>query len=337
MGNKLELDTLYWGSASFQEQFIILGNILSTLHIYEYYDRVPIGINKDDILKNLVPEFIVKNKPGGLIELERKSYLAPDSICCLHDDRYAWVDENNIISNPSFNNTLYTCHPSTIKVGENNICDNVLYNHCLIYKNTDKIGKCRVWLDGVLKRYITSNEMVNNINNYMTDQCNEDVNNHVYCKHWLSSIRKSGNPNFEYIADLIINNQIDKKNFKCAFPPEHILNENNILEPYECWFRECALSENWKLLTKNIINKNNCSLTDCNISIGSLNITPDIDINAICNAAIIKRNSLEQSTILREDAKFKEFPMLSNTFIFLLCMLFIIYVFLYINFRNEYI
>lgn len=337
MGNNLELDTRYWGSASFQEQFIKLGNMLSTLYIYEYNQRVPIGINNSDILNKLVPEYGIKNKPGKMIELERKSYLAPDSLCCIYDDRYAWINNDNNISTPSFNNTLLTCHPSTIKVGENNICDDVLYNQCLINKNIDILGKCEVWLDGVLKRYSTSKDMVNKINNYMTSRCNNDINNHVYCKYWLSSIRLSGNPDFEYIADSIITNQFDKKEFKCAFPPEYILKENNILEPLECWYRECVLSANWKLLTKNITVKNTCSLTDCNISIGSLNITPDIDINAKCNAAIIKRNSLAQSTILREDAKFNEFPVLSNVFIFLLCLLFIIYIFLYINYKNNHI
>lgn len=335
MGNNIELDKRYWTTAAFQEQFIRLGNILSTLHIYDYNDRVPIGITNTDILPKLVPEFNIINKPGRYIELHRKSYLAPDELCCINDDRYAWVTDNNIISSPSFNNSLYTCHPSTIAVGENNICDDVLYNNCLLNKNINIYGKCTVWLDGVLKRYRTSSDMVNKTNNYMTSQCNYDINNHVYCKHWLSSIRRSGNPDFEYIADLIITNQINKNDFKCAFPPDYILKKNNILEPLECWYRECALSENWKLLTKNITIKNNCNLTDCNIAINSLNITADVDINAICNAAIIKRNSLEQSTILRNDAKFNEFPILSNVFIFLLCSLFILYVCLCINSNNN--
>lgn len=336
MGNKVEIDSKYWGSASFQEQDIKLGNILSTLYIHDYNERVPIGIAKPDHLNKLLPEFAINIKPGKLIDIQRSSYNAPDSYCCIYNIRHWWTNDNNNSLLPDFDNSLITCHPGTIKVGESSICDEVLYDHCLLKKRTDILGKCEVWLDGVLKRYDSiSIGMVYRIHAYMKAQCNYDVNNHVYCKHWLSSIRNSGNPDFELIGDLIISNQLNKENFKCAFPPEHILNENNILDPYECWYRECALSENWKLLTKNIAMKNSCSLTDCNISIGSLNITPDININAICNAAIIKRNSLEQATILKEDAKFNEFPMVSNIFIFLLCLLFIIYIFLYINNKNN--
>jgi hypothetical protein len=338
MGHNLELDTRYWGSSFFKEQSIIFGNILSTLYTTEYSERIPIGINSNnpDFYKKL-PEFEPIIKPGSLIELKKTKYLAPDSICCVIDDRYGWVTDDGVMTNTaSFDKTLLTCHPSSIEVGFNNICDEFLYNTCLLSKDTNLIGKCSVWLDGVLKRYAFDMKILTNINNYMTNQCSKDVNNHPYCKHWLSAIRNSGNPNFEYIADSVLNSQINKENFKCAFPPEYIVSQTNILEPLECWYRECAFSETWKLLTKNIEMKNTCSISDCKISISRINnILENTEINAICNGAIVYRNSLSQSTILRDTAKFKEFPILQNTFIFILIILFIIYLILYINAKSH--
>lgn len=326
MGQSIEIHTRYWGVNVTQEMQISYADILNTLYINELNERVAIGqYATDPNSYTNVSEFKPIIKPGGYVELQRNSYRGPDSICCLYDIRYGWVDSNNNVSlEASLSKSLLTCDPTTIQVGYSNICDTTLYNTCIIDKNQEYKGKCHVWLNGLYKRSITDYSIIASINNKMYEHCSNSIKNDN-CDIWLSAIRNSNNSEYYNIADNVLYAQIDKSELTCAFPPEYItLESSRINTPRECWYRPCAFSPNYLLLTDNINNKNNCILSECNININDLNIISTTELSIICKNEVVYRSSKEQSNIIQDEAKFNRFLIPNYTVYFLLILIFVI-------------
>lgn len=325
MGQSIEIHTRYWGVNVTQEMQISYAEILNTLYTAEIDDRIAIGQYATDPNSYMnVPEFNPIIKPGGYAELHRKSYLGPDEICCLQNIRYGWVDaNNNISSEANLSKTLLTCDPTTIQVGYSNICDVPLYNTCIVNKNQEYKGKCNVWLNGLFKRWQVDYSIIASINKEMSEHCSKNYKNDN-CDIWLSAIRNGTNSEYYNIADNVLYAQTDKSELTCAFPPEYIVRQSNeINTPKECWYRACAFSPNYLLLTENINNKNNCLLSECNININNLNIVSNTELSIICKNQVIYRSSKEQSIIIQEEAEFNRFLIPNYTVYFILILIFI--------------
>ncbi|CCU56258.1 entry-fusion complex component, myristylprotein [Mythimna separata entomopoxvirus 'L'] len=334
MGGSVDIDTRYGGSSAFQETFLSFSNLINTIYILTRNERIPIGIYSNNIndytnYRGYNPIF----KPGGYVELSKNNDVGPDDLCCIYDWRYAWVDGNEQLSqNASLFKQLYTCDPRTIQVGTNNICDESMYKACILNFNTYRYlkPKCGVWLDGLYRRYQTSISIINNINNILIESCSNSINNDL-CDIWLMAIRNSGNPVFFRFADNVLIAQKDKTNLKCAFPPNYIIEtQNRLSTPKECWYRECAFSPNYLLLTDNIILKNNCSLSECNINIGNLDVVNATEISITCNNNTNNTvTSKQKYDILLKESEDYRFLLTNN--ILILILLFILFIFIIIR------
>ncbi|AAG02741.1 poxvirus myristoylprotein [Betaentomopoxvirus amoorei] len=330
MGGSVDIEARYTGSSNFQETYLSFSNLINTIYILTRDERIPIGIfsNNPDDYRNY-RGYTAIFKPGGYKELLKVNDLGPDDLCCIYDWRYAWVDENNILSqNASVNKNLFTCDPRTIQVGTNNICDNSMYRACILDFNNHRYleAKCGVWLDGLFKRFATASNIINNTNNILLQSCSNNINNDL-CIKWLIAIRNSGNPTFFSLADNVLNAQTDKTNLKCAFSPSYITDTQNRLNvPKECWYRECAFSPNYLLLTDNITLKNNCSLSECNINIGNLDIVSASEVTITCNNnksnTVSSRQKLD--ILLRESEDYR-FLLTNNILILILLFIFLIF------------
>lgn len=327
MGGSVNIEAKYWGSSNFQETFLSFSNLINTIYVLTRNERIPIGIysnNHNDYnnYKGYNPIF----KPGGYKELIKVNDIGPDDLCCVYNWRYAWVDQDNKLSqNASLFKDLYTCDPRTLQVGTNNICDDSMYKVCINNFNEYRFleSKCGVWLDGLMKRFTTASDIINNINNILSTSCSENIKNDL-CSYWLSAIRNSGNPNYFSIADNVLYAQQDKTDLKCAFPPNYILETQRRLNvPKECWYRECAFSPNYLLLTDNITLKNNCSLSECNINIGNLDIVAETEITITCNnnsTEII--TSREKFDIILKESEDYRFLLTNNILILIILFIF---------------
>ncbi|BAO49416.1 poxvirus myristoylprotein [Alphaentomopoxvirus acuprea] len=330
MGGGINLQTRYWGTSNFQESYISFSNLLETIYTMEINERIPIGIfsNKPDEYTNFhgySPIF----KPGGYVELSKESDVAPDDVCCISDLRYSWVDEyGNLFQDANITYDLFTCDPRTIQVGRSNICDNSMYKFCIQNMDPNLKNKCNVWLRGLFNRQLLESGLISTINNIMIPHCSENINN-LNCDIWLSAIRQSGNEVYFNIADNVIRAQVDKSNLKCAFPPKYIIDaQSDLGVSRECWYRECAFTPNYLLLTENIIIKNNCHLTECNINIRNLDIVSTTEMAILCNNHIVAKTSKDDSNTLIQQAENNIFLLTEHNILFILIMIFMSFIFL---------
>jgi len=336
MGNSVSLSKRFWPGNRFQEEYISLGSILSTIHTALQDERVAIGIMdqnpEDKLYQTTLPEFTPIFKPGGLTELMRNRYLAPDEECCINRLTYGWTDLLSTTQNANINKTLLTCYPSTGKMGFYPLCDDIMYNTCVNIFDSTKLKQCTVWFNSIYSRYQEAKNIIDDINTRMFNICKDNINNHN-CILWLSAIRNNNGVEYYTIADSVLMNQSyeSKKNLKCAFSPHDVEMNNRLNIKKECWYYECAISENWKLLTENINNRNMCIFNECNINIHDLNIFNADDMTIECNSTInVKSSKSEIDTILSE-SNFNRFLVPSNKSVFyiVVCYIFVVFLVMY--------
>lgn len=166
------------------------------------------------------------------------------------------------------NGVIFSCSSDTKKF-TNTFCDEILREKCVV---PDGNVNCPVWIRASVQR---NNEVTLNLfTRYAMDHFDDP-----YSKAFIIALRDfaADSNNFNEVADNILSSysdQIKNDSLKCAFPSKNILdNEERINTPIECWYRECVITTLDKLLTKNIIKRNECVISVCDVNISKLNIS----------------------------------------------------------------
>lgn len=264
------------------------------------------------ISTNNLSEFDIE-QVDNFSNVKRKSYITKDSAyindCCLEEMLYTLND-----------NQLLTCDPDCKNYAGNG-CDTILFNACInssseiLIKpvNTDR---CRVWIRSVVER---ESETFNDLLAYFRK---EEIRQDPLTIEFISALRyfASDVNNYNNIADNIIEDyseEVKNSEYKCAFSPNDILFQaKNIVDtPKECWYKECALSPKYKLLSSNILNQQRCQISICSINMDQIDVSNN-NILITCKNEYTSQNfDIEKKNPARTVAKKKDFyiPSFPNT------------------------
>lgn len=261
---------------------------------------------------NQLLEFDIE-KVDNFSNVKRKSYITKDNSyfnnCCLQEMLYTLDD-----------NQLLTCDPDCKNYAGNG-CDAVLANACInslseISPNTVNTDRCRAWIRSVVER------KGENFNDLLTFFRKEEIRQDPLTIEFISALRYFANDtnNYNNIADNIIENyseEVKKSEYKCAFSPDNILFQAKTIvdTPKECWYKECALSPKYKLLSSNILNQQKCQISICSINMDQIDVSNN-NILITCKNEYTNQNfDIENKNPAKTDAKKKDFyiPSFLNT------------------------
>lgn len=240
-----------------------------SLSSYKPGEKLSFGKVNEQILKRRFPdEFKLISKGWGYVDGERRSYTSNEDFC-LTELKYFMQD-----------GVLKTVNPAVKQMSSFAYCDDVYWKKC--FPNWDVSSadsfdpylfeKCQVWIKSVVsyqKFYF------NRIYKLLEK---ESVRNHPFTITFINALREfaATNNNYDRLADEILaaySLAVRESEYKCSFPSEIIINkEREINVPRECWYKDCAISPEHKLLTENIIKRRQCVINICDINIENLNV-----------------------------------------------------------------
>lgn len=283
---KYEVSTRIRQRAITHENRTTLLNRTQSLSSYERDEKLSLGKGDVNIFsKRLNDELLLTNKGSGYVDAERKRYANIIDVpeCCLTS--LEQINKNGVI---------FTCDPITKDLDSSSACDSILLSNCLqsLTAGKEVNSNCNKWIKGVVKN---NKSFLNDISYILSK---EEIRNHPLVITFINSLREynSSTNNYNKISDTIINSysqQIKKNEYKCAYPSEEIIeSENKEGIAKECWYKECVLSPEYKLLTENIFKRKECAFTICDINIKNIQIGNN-DIQIICKNQYNRNNKFD--------------------------------------------
>lgn len=259
----LNIESRAWKKNKSHEIYTNVYDRNLSLVSYQPDEYLSFGKFNLDFLKNNFPnEFKIEEKGWNFYDGKRINYdtsiIEP---CCLGYETYKIKDGGT-----------RSCHVDT-QTFNTNVCDHVLYDTCFVKRDYKK--KCPAWIRNVVE--LRKPAYFNLVKDFASKESNRK---HAYTQVFLESLRDYNNNvnNYNYMADNILNsysNDVKFNEYKCAFPPTHILNaeQENNSTPKECWYKECVLSPAYKLKSENLYKNKLCNVQICDIKIENLNIS----------------------------------------------------------------
>lgn len=286
----LNVESHVWPKAESHEIYTTVFERSISLVSYEPNEFLSFGkLDLNYFEKNFPGEFVLEKKGINYYDGKRKKYS--DEVlekCCLDNDTYKTINDG-----------LRTC-PVDTQTFNSNVCDDIMYNTCFEKNISNK--NCTLWIRNVAQYY-----KIKYFNKVKAFVSKEENRNHPFTQIFFESLRDYNNAsnNYNFIVDEIIDsysNSIKFKEYKCAFPPNYILEQekDNNSTPRECWYKECVLSPLYKLKTENIYKKKICNTQICDIKIDSINI----NANDIIIKCLNKYNN-KKITNLSDNIPFK--------------------------------
>lgn len=332
---KPHLDMAFPISLFYYEYFLSFKDI--PFNIYNVPDESVISCGVANKSYINFDEFDVNTKPGKLIDVKRHDYKANLEYCCFNYFNHRYLTDfsktltdddagtsqydtstGNLYAQTCNTDTHFQAFECTDIYKKNCITDYLLTNYV---KDDDKYNNCSTWIYNLGNRY--SNTFIE-IHHKLYDLCKNDLNNYVFCDLYLQGLRVNGNADLQVYADSMIYSQTNKTNFKCAFPPNYILEEaSKYNTPYECWYKPCITEPSSHLLYKNLVNQQKCRVTNCDIEISNFNLSNDSDINITCNSKSNVDKKKFKETIDKE-SNFTLFPCLNHVFFIIIFLIFVI-------------
>ncbi|ALA62464.1 myristylated protein [Turkeypox virus] len=247
--------------------------------------RIGYASGKEDEIRKTFPEFDIAHVVHGLYEIRRRTYLG-DTVKCCTSPQLAYYWENNDKTSPVYTtgSSLKTCDPLTKNFSSSTVCDNIMTNLCSNFNSKIDRKICNEWLGSALTR--PDPKMVENINNHYINICSKGADNYV-CEDWIHHLRVvGGKENDDLIDNILMQQRVEFKEryMKCSFPNQDtILLSNRIIEPRECWDKECISSNIHFVLSKNYHNLSLCHIYRCNVSINNLILDSSSSIRISCH------------------------------------------------------
>lgn len=287
-------------------------------------------------------EFEVLRIEGAVTHFLREEYTGLDYHCCLFKTPYYYsnlktstdMDETEIISRYQSSGSEYirSCEPGMTDI-TGSLCDGAYYDYCVLNIKQlpttlsdfdfDLIPICETWFrtlylrDGGTLHFDPRNDMI--------DACSGNLNNNPYCKDWILGIRETDDPELNDIADQVLFSQHDIDQYPCLHLPKYITKQaNQYSTSFECWYAPCTEEPRYKLSFQNLKNRNQCHISNCNITIGSINVGDKTKIDILCNnfETLTKEEQLNNKKYEENNTLF---PLLKWTFLVSIIILFIIY------------
>lgn len=282
-GTQSSIQHRVWPKGTSSESFSSIFDRRIAIPSYEEDELLSLGTCDINIFNTMFnTNFQVFSKGQSYYDAERNKY-SDNEECCL--------------TTPMTNTdsgVIFSCSSDT-KRFTNTFCDEALRKKCI---NPDGNVNCPVWIRASIQRNNT--ETINLFTTYAKKYFDDP-----YSKAFIIALRDfaTDNNGFNDIADSILNSysdEIKSNSLKCAFPSRDILdNEEKINTAIECWYRECVITTLDKLITKNIIRRNECVISVCDINISQLNMDNQ-DIMITC------KNQFKQSSIDIENNPIKK-------------------------------
>lgn len=301
MGNKssVEIEIKTWPEGTWVEKEIPISARNSNINTYQNNELLSFGRTDLQFLKKKYGnDFLYIDKGQNFFDGKRNDYSDP-SMCCL-------TDINFITTNNGVN---ISCGDYT-KNFSNSFCDNIMFTEV---KNYSTNPKCESWIRSVVER---QSKYFNQLYNFFSNPSLRNKEHFIFFMNALRDFATEKN-NYNNLADEIILNysdEIKNREYKCAFPSSEIIQkEKNSHTPKECFYKECVLTPRHKLLYSNIVQRERCTNTVCDIDIKKLNMNTQ-DLQIICKNKF-QKNKLEKIEVsLDKDSKDLFFiPTFQNT------------------------
>jgi len=264
-----EINYKRWPKRETHERTTNYLNRTASLSTYKPGEKLSFGKSNTEILKKRFPEeFAFTDKGWGYVDGERTSYTTDERFCLL-EIKYLFVD-----------GVMRTANPATQHMVSTSYCDKVIYDKCfpnniaVLESDIDPFlfQKCQVWIKSIVAyQKIFFYEIYQILKK-------ENVRNHPFTITFINTLREfaATNNNYDQLANDILTAYslaIRESEYKCAFPPELVAKkEKEINTPRECWYKDCAITSEYKLLSENIIKRRQCVINICDINIDNLNI-----------------------------------------------------------------
>lgn len=302
--NSVQISHKVWPKGTSHEAFTNIFNRQKAIPAYQYDEPMSLGRCDVNVFDNLYNKTIHTELKGETYKDGLRKNYSDTIKCCL-------IRETSYLDN----GVVYSCSNDT-KNYNNNVCDFVLRDAC----TNGSSFNCKTWLRSTVQRFDI--ETIKLFTEFAKTHFD-----HEYSNAFLVALRDFATTNnkLDAIADEIIDSyssEIKKEFFKCAFPISEISNkEQEVFIPKECWYKECALAPIERLKTKNINNRQQCSITLCDIDIKKLNMSTQ-NIQIICNNKFKEpRIDIVNNPITQDIEQIFFIPTVKNTVIPLLTLL----------------
>lgn len=308
----LRIDHRVWPAGVTHETYSNIFNREDALSSYLKKENLSFGKVDPKILKDMYNDnFQIIDKGQNYYDGVRLSYSDPPE-CCTTNQPY--IKKYNVI---------LSCSEST-KTFNSDKCDDIMFQTCTTKENE----KCKAWIRAQVER---KGKYFDELSRIATHY---DIRDNQYVISFIESLRyfASDENNYNSLVDQILDSfplEIQEKEYKCAYPSSYIIGQEKMLQtPKECWYKECVLSPLHKLRTSNIRERDNCTITICDIDIRKLNMSVQ-DLQITCKNKYTDKsiNILNNDPIRKDKENLFFIPEFKNTIlplyiIFSLCFIF---------------
>lgn len=259
---------------------LVIGTLLSDVTELGYLGGV-IPSSLINTLGVVFPEFRFYTQSNDMLYTQRLTYFGDISNCCLTNINHYLINNLNWI----------TCDPLSKKPATSNYCDNIFRTYCV--SNPIDTSICGIWFGGLNARYANNDLTALVLIQTVFDSVSQSNISNVFYEEVMNLYHKWGinNELFDERLTQLANNNRSK--YLCSFPLQDILNmAREYTTPRICWDPNCSDVSPGRLLTKDLVARNNCTVTLCNVEMNNYVTSYKTYLDSSCSSKVKNRVSL---------------------------------------------